>query len=183
MALIKKRNWLLATSLVGLISSVLLIGSLLQLYQIKQFNGALDSKNYLQAGEDRSIYGQFAGAYLDHQNSKFDKATAAYSKVENKGDGRFQQAVRYNQANLYLQRAMAARQQGENDIAVPLIELAKHLYRELLRVDPKFWSAKYNLEQALKLAPLIADEELAEDVMPERSPEATGSIKIDRELP
>ena len=183
MALIKKRNWILAASLVGLISSVLLIGSLLQIRQIKQFNSALDSKNYLQAGKDRSIYGQFAGAYLHHQNNKFDEATAAYGKVENEGDERFQQAVRYNQANLYLQRAMAGRQQDEDDIAVPLIELAKHLYRELLRADPKFWSAKYNLEQALKLAPLIEDEELAEDVMPERSPEATGSIKIDRELP
>ncbi|MDO9314605.1 MAG: MxaK protein, partial [Burkholderiaceae bacterium] len=37
--------------------------------------------------------------------------------------------------------------------ALPLIELAKETYRELLRADPDNWAARYNLERAQRLLP------------------------------
>jgi len=36
---------------------------------------------------------------------------------------------------------------------VPLIELAKETYREVLRHDPRHWPARYNLERAQRLLP------------------------------
>ncbi|WP_088284072.1 MxaK protein [Ideonella sp. A 288] len=42
-----------------------------------------------------------------------------------------------------------------------LVELAKQRYRDLLRVDPLDWDARYNLERALRRAP-EAEEAVAE---------------------
>ena len=42
--------------------------------------------------------------------------------------------------------------------SLPLIELAKQSYRDLLREDPGDWDARYNLERALWLAPEVAEE-------------------------
>ena len=49
--------------------------------------------------------------------------------------------------------------------ALPLVELAKQSYRDVLRDNPADWDAKYNLERALWLAPEV-DEALAEDSNP-----------------
>jgi mxaK protein len=42
---------------------------------------------------------------------------------------------------------------AETNLALPMIELAKKHYRDLLRVDASQWDARYNLERALRLAP------------------------------
>ena len=61
-------------------------------------------------------------------------------------------AALYDLGNLYLRRGMAL--SGENaSAAVPFVELAKQRYRDLLRIDPEQWDARYNLERALRLAP------------------------------
>lgn len=54
--------------------------------------------------------------------------------------------------------------------ALPLLELAKETYREVLRRDPSVWSARYNLERALRLAP---EDEARDD--------EAGSIPADSE--
>lgn len=65
-------------------------------------------------------------------------------------------AALYNQGNLQLRSALT--RSGENAAdTLPLIELAKQAYRDLLRADPGFWDARYNLERALRLAPETAD--------------------------
>ena len=183
MALNGKQGWLVTALVVGLVSLTLLIVSVLQLQRVNHFNKTLEQENYNLAAEDASPYGIFAKAWLQQQSGDFDAAIEQYSQIENELDSVFQQHVRYNMATLYMQRSMLVRQAGDNDIAIPLIELAKHQYRQLLRYDPAHWPAKYNLEQALKLVPEIKAEEFPDDVMPERSPEATGSITIDSELP
>ena len=43
--------------------------------------------------------------------------------------------------------------------SLPLIELAKQSYRDLLRENPGDWDARYNLERALRLAPEVAEED------------------------
>lgn len=183
MALTAKRGWVLTAVGVGLVAVALLIVSLLQLQRSAHFNLTLKQEDYKVAAQDTSPYGVFASAYQHQQDNEFGAAIEQYSRIENRLDPEFQQRVRYNMATLYLQQAMVVRQAGDQDVAIPLIELAKHLYRELLRTRPENWSAKYNLEQALKLAPEIEEENTPNDVMPERSPEATGSMNIDRELP
>jgi len=72
-------------------------------------------------------------------------------------------AARFNSANLLLRQAGAlgaGRQTGQAGQALPLIELAKEQYRELLRRDPGFWDARYNLERAQRLLPDPVDSDL-----------------------
>ncbi len=183
MAINSKRGWVMLAVIAGLIAAVLLVISLLQLKRAAAFNHNLEQENYALAAQDESPYGIFTQAYQLQQNGEFDAAIEQYARVENEVDKVFQQSVHYNMATLYMQRAMVVRQAGDHDIATPLIEISKHLYKQLLRFEPTNWPAKYNLEQALKLAPEIKEEKFPDDVMPERSPEATGSIIIDRELP
>lgn len=70
----------------------------------------------------------------------------------------------YNLANDYLRQGLAASRGDDPSLGLPLIELAKQRYRDLLRADPGDWDARYNLERALRLAP-------EEDGSVERDPE------------
>jgi len=65
-------------------------------------------------------------------------------------------AALYDLGNLNLRTALAAGEQ-EAIRSLPLIELAKHSYREVLHADPLDWDARYNLERALWLAPEFDD--------------------------
>lgn len=84
------------------------------------------------------------------------------------GDDAVGQAARYNAANLLMRRAMqlTAGPDGEARAgqALPLFELAKALYRDVLRADPSHDAARYNLERAQRLLP---DPEAVEPVMTE----------------
>jgi mxaK protein len=90
-----------------------------------------------------------------------DAALNAWRAVQS--DPRLGAAARFNSANLLLRQATAWR--GSADAAraaqaLPLIELAKEQYRELLRRDPGFWDARYNLERAQRLQPDPVDSDL-----------------------
>lgn len=59
----------------------------------------------------------------------------------------------YDAANTLLregQRIGVAENAGQ---ALPFVELAKETYREVLRLDPDAWDARFNLERALRIAP------------------------------
>jgi mxaK protein len=62
-------------------------------------------------------------------------------------------AARFNGANLLLRQAIAVQAGSQPGQAIPLIELAKENYREVLRNDPAQWDARYNLERAQRLLP------------------------------
>ncbi|WP_077033148.1 hypothetical protein [Pelomonas sp. KK5] len=80
------------------------------------------------------------------------------------GDTPLGQAARFNSANLLLRRALVVRAGPQPGQAIPLIELAKETYRELLRRDPGHWDARYNLERAQRLLPDPEEEgEVAPD--------------------
>lgn len=91
--------------------------------------------------------------------------------------------ARYNLGNLYLREAL--KNGAETAIqSVPLIELAKQSYRDLLRDNPMDWDARYNLELALRLAPEVADAAIVEsgpEVWNKRVLRATPGFRI--ELP
>ncbi len=80
-----------------------------------------------------------------------DAAFKVYSSLLEPGrsDAVSQQA-QYNLGNMYLRQALAA---GGSSDTRPLVELAKQRYRDLLRVEPQDWDARYNLERALRSAP------------------------------
>jgi len=91
--------------------------------------------------------------------------------------------ARYNLGNLYLREALKNGSEAAIQ-SVPLIELAKQSYRDLLRDNPMDWDARYNLELALRLAPEVSDAAIAErgpEVWNKRVLRATPGFRI--ELP
>lgn len=82
-----------------------------------------------------------------------EAALDLYRQVEAEGSERLRRIARYDTANLYLRQAQQDIERGEPARAVPLIELAKGIYRGLLREDPEDWDLRYNLERAVRLLP------------------------------
>jgi len=75
-------------------------------------------------------------------------------------------AARFNAANLLLRQAIEVRAGPQPALALPLIELAKEQYRELLRDDAQHWDARYNLERAQRLLPDPQEFELEATAAP-----------------
>ena len=82
-----------------------------------------------------------------------EAALARYRRVESDGDPALRRIARFDSANLYLRQALQSIQAGDQGRAVPLIELSKSLYRQLLAADPSNWDLRYNLERAIRLLP------------------------------
>lgn len=105
---------------------------------------------------------RFARAYaLAHSpaaSAAGDAAQNAYRSLQ--ADPTLGAAARFNSANLLLRQAVEVRAGEQPAQAMPLIELAKEQYRELLRQDPQHWDARYNLERAQRLLPDPQDSDL-----------------------
>lgn len=94
---------------------------------------------------------RFAAAYAQAASGAEEAAVNAYRPLH--GDDALGQAARFNSANGLLRQALKLREGPQPGQAVPLIELAKETYREVLRHDPQHWPARYNLERAQRLLP------------------------------
>lgn len=93
-------------------------------------------------------------------------------------------AARYNAANQLLLQALVLRQSPLPGQALPLLELAKAGYREVLRVDPNHWDARYNLERAQRLQPDPDDVEADPGGPPENAERAATTMRgVSRGLP
>ena len=94
----------------------------------------------------------------------YDGALAAYKAIIQSNREDLHRIALYDLGNLNLRQAI---QYGLADEAqsLPLTELAKQSYRDLLRRDPTDWDARYNLERALRLAP-EDDDDANEDTGP-----------------
>jgi mxaK protein len=97
-----------------------------------------------------------------------EAALDLYRQVEAEGSDMLRRIARYDTANLYLRQAQQEIERGEPARAVPLIELAKGIYRGLLREDPADWDLRYNLERAVRLLP---EEDPDVDEMIQAAPE------------
>ncbi len=84
-------------------------------------------------------------------SSAREEALTHYRALQ--GDTPVGLAARFNSANLLLRQAIEVRTGAQPGQAIPLIELAKEIYREILRQDPQHWDARYNLERAQRLLP------------------------------
>ena len=87
----------------------------------------------------------------NNNNNNEEAALNRYRTLQ--GDSALGQAARFNSANLLLRQAQKLQANEQRGPAVPLVELAKETYREVLRNDPQHWPARYNLERAQRLLP------------------------------
>jgi len=137
-------------------------------WQAENLNAALADGSLAQYRGVLPPRAMFAKATLLARREDLDGALEHYKRTESSNDAVWAGAARYNAANLHLRRALAMRAAGDEAHALPLLELAKEGYRAVLRAEPQYWDAKYNLERALRLAPEADDEE--DSAMPAPSP-------------
>ncbi len=154
-----------------------------RLYQDLRFNAALANNAAVSADAANDSYRQFAGAYVLQQRDDFKASVEAYAAIAARPGSRLQMGVTFNLANLYFREAIRLRQAGDDDLAMPLVELAKQNYREILRTDSVHWDAKYNLELALLIAPETDPVDALGERNPERSPRAISKIQSRQALP
>ena len=148
-----------------------------------QFNHDLETGRAAGTTGSGNTYGQMASAYDLQQRREFDEAVKAYAAITVRPGSALQLQIKYNLANLYFRRALELRESGATDLAMPLIELAKQNYKEILRIDNDDWDAKYNLELALILAPETDAADPMAERNPERSPRALTIIRSRKSLP
>ena len=101
---------------------------------------------------------RFARAAMLAKANNFDDAARAWKALIQEDQPNLKRAALYNLGNLHMREA--AKFSGSS-MALPLLELAKQNYRDLLREAPDDWDARYNLERALWLSPELdqqADE-------------------------
>jgi mxaK protein len=126
---------------------------------------------------------QLARAVFAARNQDYDGALTIYKALIQNERADIRRAALYNLGNLHLREAQ---RRGENNImqAFPLLELAKHSYRTLLRDDPNDWDGRYNLERALSLAPEIGASLSEDEGTPVRGERAPTTIQAEStELP
>ncbi len=155
----------------------------IRLMQEQRFNHALVSGDAVSIDGPGGALRQFAKAFDLQQAGDFRNAVQAYAAIDTRPDSRLQMDIKFNLANLYFQEALKLGETGANDLAMPLVELAKQNYKEILRIDNGNWDAKYNLELALVRSPDTEPVDALEERNPEHSPRALTKIKSREPLP
>ena len=167
-----------------LASLLLLVGyDAIRLAKDQRFNDDLNADDVVWADDPRDERRQFANAYQLQQQLEFKKAVKAYASIGARPGSRLQLDVKYNLANLYFREASQLDESGDDDLAMPLIELAKQNYKEILRIDENHLDAKYNLELALIVAPDNDPADTLEERNPEHSSRALTTIQSRKSLP
>jgi len=149
----------------------------------QQFNDALATGDIAWINSPDDAYRQFAKAYDLQEQGDFKATVKAYAAINAHSRSQLQMDIKFNLANLYLRKASQLRENGADDLAMPLIELAKQNYKELLRIDNNHWDAKYNLELALFVAPETDPADAFDERNPEHSPRALTKIPSREPLP
>jgi mxaK protein len=108
-------------------------------------------------------------------------AQQAFELPLQQGDPALRRMARYNLGNLHLRQALAMRR--DDMAAVPLVELAKQYYRQVLAEEPSHQEARYNLERALWLQPENVTWRGARDKAEARERRVTASKIEPGELP
>lgn len=150
-----------------------------RLNEIKRVNAAIASARVSSFDADVPE-ARLARALALARAGQSEPAIKTYKELI-EGDRRdLRQAALYNLGNLYMRDALKG---GESEAfrSLPLIELAKQRYRDVLREAPMHWDARYNLSRALQLAPEIEQETEEKEEPPEReqSPSTLQGARID----
>lgn len=97
---------------------------------------------------------RFARAQALAAKNDVEGASAMYRSL--RSDPHFGLAARYAHANVLMREAERL-QSTDGGQSVALLELAKQGYRDVLRIDPWHWDARYNYERAQRIQPDIED--------------------------
>ncbi len=142
---------------------IVLSGALVTAWQ--WYRAAHDYRQWQRAlaGEALSVGAsaneQIARALYLGRQGEFEEALKLNQQVEAAaGDADTVRIARFNSANLNLQEAFTLTATDQPGRALPLIEVAKQIYRQLLQEEPADWDSRYNLSRALLLAPDPVDE-------------------------
>jgi mxaK protein len=155
-----------AFGIVALACGSLVAYQALHLHEIKRTNAAIVSAGV--ANFDTSVpEARFTRALTLARTGESDAAVKAYKAVIEGNRRDLRHAALYNLGNLYMRDAL---KDGTSEAfrRLPLIELAKQRYRDVLRNEPGSWDARYNLSRALQLAPEIEQETEEQDNPPNR---------------
>lgn len=142
-----------ACSLLACVSAAALISEIVSWRTTADYNEAIANERYADAAGRDDDFGLFAAAYAAQRDGSFQEARVIYAKLEHSNDEKLRAAAFYNTGNSYLQQVATINRETDEDLALPLIELAKGSYRDALRIDPELWDARYNLERALQWLP------------------------------
>jgi mxaK protein len=146
-----------------------------RLSQARDFNRLLTSAVDAAATQD-TPEAEFARALSLSTRNDYDGAVRTYKALSRSTEGTLLEAVLYNLGNLHLKEAL---KYGPDEIgrSLPLAELAKASYRELLQRNPDHWDAKYNLERSLRLAPEREEVLIEAPPLPQNSERAVTTMK------
>jgi mxaK protein len=160
----KRARGHLAFALVATALSVLTAGEALRLQHAQRINIAVASSKWIAGAADHLPPEARLARAVALSRLDYDGALAAYKSIIQSNREDLHRIALYDLGNLNLRQAV---QYGLADEAqsLPLTELAKQSYRDLLRRDPTDWDARYNLERALRLAP-EEDADASEDTAP-----------------
>ena len=118
---------------------------------------------------------RFAEAQVLAAAGEHEAALARYRSLVD--DPRLGLAARYNSSNVLMQQALRLRESPSPGQAVPVIELAKESYRQVLRLDPSHWPARYNYERAQRLLPDPEHEDSEAAGPPENAERAATTMR------
>lgn len=140
-------------AVLGLLALVAVMAAIDGAYAWRQhrWNEAIVSGPLPAEDQDVPPQVQFARAYAQAGSGDDEAALRLYRGLED--DSPLGRAARYNSANLLMRQAVLVQAGAEPGKAIALIELAKEIYRDVLRVEPHHWDARYNLERAQRLLP------------------------------
>lgn len=118
---------------------------------------------------------RFALAHAQAASGAAQLALDGYRALQS--DPALGEAARYNSANVLLRQAIELRAGPQPAQALPLVELAKEQYRELLRRNPQHWDARYNLERAQRLQPDPLDSDFEPTAAPRERERAATTMR------
>lgn len=121
----------------------------------RQTNTAIEK---LRTGSDVEVDAARASAPLLEaraafllRRGRFEEAQPFLDQAELRASPAIYARMLYNMANARMRGAVRSIEKGDFDKAIPLVSLAKSEYRSALRIDPKDWNSKYNLDVAMRL--------------------------------
>jgi mxaK protein len=149
----------------------------IRLHEVLRINSAITTA-HVTATENAVPQARLAQALGLANSGKYRLALQAYKSLLDSPDEVRLPAL-YDLANLNMREALK-NGRGEALRKLPLVELAKQGYRDVLRSNPGDWDARYNLERALWLSPEYDDPILQRNQAPVRSEHAMSTLQGSR---
>jgi mxaK protein len=105
----------------------------------------------------------FARAFYLLQRDRLDEAQLLLDQANFRADPGTRVKMLYDFANYRIRASFEAIAQGKFDDATTLVGLAKEDYTAALRLDPRAWDVKYNLDVAARLVRDLPEGPPSED--------------------